>query len=169
MRRTHLRRSCGLLEYLPLLNLPVRVLPFLALVLMLAAPICSPQAAKAPGTSAPSADALQRADAAFKAGYAARQGGNLVEAQADFAEVVRLAPAIPEAHAALGGVLLELNKPAQAVPELEAAFKLKRGDAGIESNLALAYFWSGQPAAAIPHFQAVYSDSLESSSWPVDV
>src|ERR1700722_6248390 len=120
MRRTHLRRSCGLLEYLPLL----------ALVIMLAAPVCSPQTAKAPSSNSPSPESLQRADAAFKAGYAARQAGNLVEAQADFAEVVRLAPAIPEAHAALGDVLLELNKPAQTVPELDDALKLIRGDAG---------------------------------------
>jgi tetratricopeptide (TPR) repeat protein len=133
------------------------------LISLLASPMCWAQ-----GANAPDSDALQRADAAFKAGYAARQAGNLAEAQAQFAEVVRLAPAIPEAHAALGEVLVEVNKPDQAVPELEAAFKLRGDDPGIEGNLALAYFLSNQPAAAVPHFQAVYSRSLEAGNQPVD-
>lgn len=140
-------------------------LPCVLLITALAA-IPSPLATQAAG--APDAEELKRADAAFKDGYAARQAGNLEAARAKFAEVVRLAPAIPEAHAALGEVLIELKRPAEAIPELEAALKLKQGDTGVESNLALAYAWSGQPASAVPHFQAVYSNSLAPGAQPVD-
>src|SRR5208282_5259580 len=108
-------------------------------------------------TPAPAgADAIKRADEAFRAGYAAQQAGNIEEARAQFAEAVRLAPKIAEAHEALGAVLLELDKPSDAVAELEAAFKLKPADPGIESDLAMAYSRAGQPASAVPHFKAVY-------------
>src|ERR1035437_2512145 len=66
------------------------------------------------------ADALKRADAAFRAGYTAQQAGNLELARAHFAEAARLAPRIPEAHEALGAVLIELGKPAQAIQELRS-------------------------------------------------
>src|SRR5579871_4168230 len=75
--------------------------------------------------SAQTPDAAKQADAAFRAGYAARQAGQLNAARADFAKVVRLAPGIPEGHVALGAVLLELGQPAEAIPEFEAAAKLK--------------------------------------------
>ena len=57
--------------------------------------------------SQPDADALKGADAAFHAGYAALQAGNLEEARTQFAEAVRLAPQIPEGHEALGTALFE--------------------------------------------------------------
>jgi len=46
--------------------------------------------AQAPGSQA--AGALKRADAAFRAGYAAQQAGDLESARAHFADAVRLAP-----------------------------------------------------------------------------
>src|SRR5271165_3451217 len=82
---------------------------------------------------------LKRADAAFHAGFAAQQSGNLELARAKYAEVVRMEPQIAEAHEALGAVLLEMNKPSEAVGELEAACRLKPGEPGNEANLALAY------------------------------
>src|SRR5271170_1061538 len=84
-------------------------------------------------------DTLKRADAAFRAGYAALQAGKLEQARVQFAESVRLAPQIPEGHEALGEVLFELDKPAEAASELEIALQLKPGDQGIEANLAQAY------------------------------
>src|SRR4051812_15350592 len=41
-------------------------------------------------------EAIKKADTAFRAGYAAQQAGQLEEARAHFAEVVRLAPQIAE-------------------------------------------------------------------------
>src|ERR1035438_141288 len=113
-------------------------------------------------------DALKRADTAFRAGYAAQQAGNLELARAHFAEATRLAPRIPEAHEALGTVLIELGKPTEAVQELEAALKLKPGDQGIETNLALAQVKADEPAKAIPHFSAAFKTSQQAGQQPVD-
>jgi protein O-GlcNAc transferase len=113
-------------------------------------------------------ESIKRAEAAFRAGMAAQQAGDVEAARVRFAEAVRLAPAIAEGHEALGAVLLELNKPTEAVAELEAAFKLKPDDPGIESDLALAYAKAGQPASAVPHFQGVFALSQQSGRQPVD-
>ena len=83
--------------------------------------------------------ALQQADAAFRAGYAAMQAGNLEDARKSFAEAARLAPQLPEAHVALGAILVQLNQQEAAVPELEQALTLKPGDAAAEANLAAAH------------------------------
>src|SRR5271157_3899895 len=118
--------------------------------------------------NAQKSDAIKKADAAFHAGYAAQQAGQLDRARAKFAEAVRLAPAIAEAHEALGAVLLELDKPAEAVPELEAALRLKPGDPGIETDLAMAYARTGEPAKAIPHFSAAFAVSQQPGQQPAD-
>lgn len=97
---------------------------------------------------------LKQADAAFHAGYAAQQSGNLEGARTKYAEVVRLAPQIAEGHEALGTILVQLNRAVEAIPELEKAISLKPGDAGEEANLALAYARVGNAAKAIPHFEA---------------
>src|ERR1700690_452461 len=123
-------------------------------------------AAQARGQQPP--DSLQRASAAFHAGYAAHQAGNLVQAQAQFAEAARLAPQIPEGHEALGAVLMELGKPAEAIPELESALQLKPGDQEIETNLALAYAKADEPGMAIPHFSAVFEAARKPGQKPVD-
>src|SRR5580658_5344771 len=84
--------------------------------------------AQSPGSLEP--DTLKRADAAFRAGYAALQAAKLDQARVQFAEAVRLAPQIPEGHEALGEVLFELDKPAEAASQLEIALQLKPGDQG---------------------------------------
>jgi tetratricopeptide (TPR) repeat protein len=111
---------------------------------------------------------MQRADAAFRAGLAARQAGNLEASRVQFAEAVRLAPGIAEAHEALGAVLLELGKPADAAAELDAALGLKQGDPAIETDLALAYATAGRPEKAIAHFSAVYALAQTAGQQPVD-
>ena len=122
--------------------------------------------AQVPQTEEP--DALKRADAAFRAGFAANQAGSLEDARAKFAEVVQFAPQIPEGHAALGEVLFELGKPAEAARELQTALELKPGDAGFEANLALAYEKTGEAAKAIPLFKAAYEHSQEPNQPAVD-
>ena len=96
---------------------------------------------------------LKQADAAFRAGFAARQSGNLELARTKFAEVATLEPKIPEGHEALGAVLLEMGKADDAITELETAAKLQPNDSGNQANLALAYAQTSQPAKAIPHFE----------------
>ena len=129
---------------------------------------CCPLSVTAQSPSARKTGQLKRADAAFRAGYDALQSGNLELARAKFAEASHLAPQIPEAHEALGAVLVELGKPTEAVQELEAARKLKPGDQGIETNLALAYAKADLPAKAIPHFSAAFNLSLQPGEPPAD-
>ncbi len=63
-------------------------------------------------------EAVEQASAAFRAGVAAQQAGQLDEARAQFAKAVRLQPKIAEGHEALGAVLLEMGNAAAAVAEL---------------------------------------------------
>jgi protein O-GlcNAc transferase len=143
------------------LRVQIGVLAFLSLIVP-----ARGFAAQAPKPA--NAEAIQRATTAFREGSAAQQAGNYQAARVKFAEAVRLAPAIPEAHEALGAVLLELNQPAEAVSELETALKLKPADPGIETNLALAYASAGKPDKAIPYFQAVYTESQQPGQSPVN-
>jgi Flp pilus assembly protein TadD len=91
---------------------------------------------------------LQRADVAFRAGYAAMQAGKLEEARGQFATAVKLAPKLPEARMALAAILLQLGRPEDAIPELEKALALKPGEPATEENLAMAYEGSAQALAA---------------------
>jgi protein O-GlcNAc transferase len=93
------------------------------------------------------APALQQADAAFRAGYAAMQAGKPEEARRDFAEAVRLAPKLPEARVALGVILAQLGHPEEAIPEFEMALKLKPGDAVALGNLSAAHEGLGRKLA----------------------
>jgi tetratricopeptide (TPR) repeat protein len=119
----------------------------LALVWAVAAAPASPQDVK-PG----SPEAILAANVAFQRGAKASAEGLLDEARAQFAEVVRLAPQIPDGHDALGSVLIALGRPAEAVTELDTAARLKPGDPIIEGDLARAYTAANQPAKAIPLF-----------------
>jgi tetratricopeptide (TPR) repeat protein len=85
------------------------------------------------------ATALQAADAAFHAGYAAAQSNDLPVARRSFEEAVRLAPQVAAGHAALGSVLLALGEPVRAVPELETAHRLDQSDTSTLLNLCVAY------------------------------
>src|SRR6266567_4654013 len=141
---------------------------FRALLLFVAAGVAlpvhsEPQAAKSRGR-----DVAAQADAAFRAGYAAREAGQLEAARAQFAQVVKLAPQIAEGHEALGAVLLEMAKPAEAVPQLEVAARLKPNDIGIETNLALAYSQSGQAGKSLSHYKAVLSLASRPNQPPLE-
>lgn len=101
------------------------------------------------GQATPKASSdLQRADVAFKAGYAAMQAGRLEEARGDFARAVKLAPQLAEGHLALAAILLELQQPEAAIPELEKALKLRPGEKAAQENLALAYESAARNSAA---------------------
>jgi len=95
------------------------------------------------GPDAALATLIRQADTAFRAGYAAMQAGDLEGARTDFALTVKLAPQLPEAHAALGAILMQLGNPQEAIPELEETLELEkaqnRGDESAQANLALAY------------------------------
>ncbi|HEY3988335.1 MAG TPA: tetratricopeptide repeat protein [Acidobacteriaceae bacterium] len=121
----------------------------------------------AQATNAGSAEAnAKQASAAFRAGYAAANAGDLERARHSFAEVVRLEPKIPEGHAALGSVLLNLGRPQEAAAELKRGLALKPHDADMEMNLALAEVREGQSAEALPLLKGL---AAEGNALPPEV
>jgi protein O-GlcNAc transferase len=96
--------------------------------------------------------ALSKADAAYRAGLAALARRNLDEAQADFEEVVRLAPQAEQGHSALGAVLVARGRTTEGIRQLEKALALKSSDSIAQKNLAMAYVHAGSPEKALPLF-----------------
>src|SRR6185437_9900125 len=88
--------------------------------------IGAPAVAQSPSANH-ATSAAKQADAAFHAGYEAANAGDLEKARRSFAEVVRLEPKISEGHAALGSVLLNLGRPAEAAAELKRGLAEARG------------------------------------------
>lgn len=70
---------------------------------------------------------MEKADAAFHAGYAALSNNDLAEARVEFQKVVKLVPQIEEGHSALGAVLLHLSAYPEAMAELKTALRLEPG------------------------------------------
>jgi tetratricopeptide (TPR) repeat protein len=106
-------------------------------------------------------DALKQADAAFHAGLAAAQSGDLAAARDDFQRVVQLAPQIPEGHSALGSVLLQLGQPGPAIPELETALAARPDDRSAQSNLAVACEETHAYEKALSLFKALDGDPAD--------
>jgi protein O-GlcNAc transferase len=96
--------------------------------------------------------ALRRADAAYRAGQAALAQKDLIAAQADFEQVVQLAPQAEQGHSALGAVLVSRGNPKEGIHELEKALAIKATDSTAQMNLAMAYEQIGLPEKAVPLF-----------------
>lgn len=96
--------------------------------------------------------ALIKADAAYRAGQAALSRKDLIAAQADFEQVVRLAPQAEQGHSALGAVLVSRGQMQEGIRELEKALAIKASDSTAQMNLALAFEQSGSPERALPLF-----------------
>lgn len=114
--------------------------------------------------------ALRKADAAYRAGQAALAHRNLDEAQADFEQVVRLAPQAEQGHSALGAVLFARGHTNEAIHELEKTLAMKSSDAIAQKNLAMAYVQAGSAQKALPLFARLEADArLEKRALPPDV
>jgi protein O-GlcNAc transferase len=96
--------------------------------------------------------ALKKADAAYRAGQAALAQRDLSAAQADFEQVVQLAPQAEQGHSALGAVLVSRGHTKEGIRELEKALAIKATDSTAQMNLAMAYAQIGSPEKAIPLF-----------------
>jgi protein O-GlcNAc transferase len=96
--------------------------------------------------------ALKRADAAYRAGQAALAQRDLSAAQADFEQVVQLAPQAEQGHSALGAVLVSRGHAKEGIRELEKALSINATDSTAQMNLAMAYEQIGSPERAIPLF-----------------
>jgi protein O-GlcNAc transferase len=118
-------------------------------VLLLIAYLASPRRNVAQEPS----PALKQADADYRAGVAALARNDLPTALADLQDVVKLAPSIEQGHAALGAVLVRMNRTSEGIEEFEKALDIKATDHDTQLNLALAYQQSGQPAKSLPWFR----------------
>jgi protein O-GlcNAc transferase len=95
---------------------------------------------------------LKTADSAYRAGQAALARKDLRTAQADFEQVVQLAPQAEQGHSALGAVLVSRGYTKEGIRELEKALAIKATDSTAQMNLAMAYQQLGLPEKAIPLF-----------------
>jgi protein O-GlcNAc transferase len=96
--------------------------------------------------------ALKKADAAYRAGQAALAEKDLSAAQADFEEVVRLAPQAEQGHSALGAVLVSRGHLQEGIRELQKALAMSPSDSTAQMNLALGYEQTGSADKALPLF-----------------
>jgi tetratricopeptide (TPR) repeat protein len=105
--------------------------------------------------------ALRKADAAYRAGRAALGQRDLSAAQADFEQVVRLAPQAEQGHSALGTVLVSRGHTQEGIRELEKALAIKASDSTAQMNLALAFAQIGAPEKALPIFSRLEADARQ--------
>jgi protein O-GlcNAc transferase len=104
-------------------------------------------------------DQIQRADAAFHAGYAAAANADLATARTDFELAVKLAPDVEEGHSALGAVLYQLQAYSDAIGELTKAVSMKPEDQAALENLAMSYAKAGDFANALEIFGRLAANS----------
>ena len=97
----------------------------------------------------------EAAGAAFREGSAAFAAGDLKAAQAAFARVVRLAPAVAAGHAALGSVLLAEDDLRGAARELDEAHRLDPQERQATLNLGVVRSRLGEAAAAVTLFRSL--------------
>lgn len=98
---------------------------------------------------------LTQANDAYRAGQTALAHRDLISAQKDFAEVVRLAPQAEQGHSALGAVLVSRGQIREGIGELQRALAMKPDDYTAQLNLALAYVQTGSPQRALPLFSKI--------------
>ena len=87
------------------------------------------------------------------AGLAAHQQGDLGRAMAAYQQILALAPDHGPALNLLGTAVLQLGRPAEALPYLERAARKQRGDPQLLANLAQAYLACARPADALDAFR----------------
>ena len=97
-----------------------------------------------------SIDALKDAIRRLKA-------GELAQADADLAEIVRVRPDLAEAHLNLGWSRLQRRRPAEAIEHLKEGLRLKPAAIGAHNLLGLAFRESGRFAEA----EQAYLDGLK--------
>jgi protein O-GlcNAc transferase len=114
--------------------------------------------------------ALRKADDAYRAGQAALGHRDLDAAQADFEQVVRLAPQAEQGYSALGAVLVSRGRTNEGIRELEKALTLKATDGIAQQNLAMAYVQVGSPEKALPLFAKLEAGTrVQKRALPPDV
>jgi len=88
---------------------------------------------------------------ALEAAFAARQSGNLAEAEAILLQLLSVRPQLTEAQMALGIVLMESGRPTEAVPVLQQIMSREPGCFPAANWLAVILTDLGKPEEALPH------------------
>lgn len=95
---------------------------------------------------------------------AALQQGQWTLAETQGRSAVALAPEHPAAHSLLGLALLQLDRIAEALPELEQAAQRDRQNAALAGNLAEAYARAGRHGEALQAFRRALR--IAPAHWP---
>ncbi len=96
------------------------------------------------------------AAAAFRAGAAAQQRGDLEDAAAAYRRAIEIEPRFAEAHANLGAVLARLGRYDEAVLADKRALEINPRLTAARLNLGIAHYRAGALAAALEALQAVH-------------
>jgi tetratricopeptide (TPR) repeat protein len=96
----------------------------------------------------------RQALARIEAAYLYLKMGELEKALTYSQEAIKLLPQNPAGHNLIGRILLELNRPADAIPELVTATRLAPGNSTFHLQLARAYQKSGETALATKEMAA---------------
>ncbi|HEY4354571.1 MAG TPA: tetratricopeptide repeat protein [Acidobacteriaceae bacterium] len=105
----------------------------------------------------------------FRSGSAAYAAGDLKTARAQFEKLVRIAPRVAAAHAALGAVLLDEGNPKAALTKLQEALHLQPGDVRTTINEGTAYARLKDDAHAVQAFRSLPQDALVQMSADDDI
>ncbi len=117
----------------------------------------------------PSSTSATNADRLFRDASAAYSTGRFAEAEAKFRQLVRAAPDVPVAHAALGAVLLQRGNASAAIVELATAHRMAPADADTTLKLALAQQATGQNVEAVTSFREAVAGKAALSAEQVRV
>lgn len=83
--------------------------------------------------------------------------GNYSDALTCFRKAIALDSNIKKAHDDAGSALLRLDRPAEAIPELQAELKINPGDPDVQYRLAYALMQTSQPDRAVPLLREILS------------
>lgn len=83
--------------------------------------------------------------------------GDYNDALVCFRKAVALDPSIRKAHDDAGSALLRLDRPAEAIPELQAELKVNPSDPDVQYRLAYALIQTSQPDRAVPLLREIVS------------
>lgn len=83
--------------------------------------------------------------------------GEYTKALTCFRKALALDPSIKKAHDDAGSALLRLDRPAEAIPELQAELKMNPDDPDVQYRLAYALLQTSQPDRAVPLLRDIVS------------
>ena len=117
--------------------------------------------ATAPLRAQSNSAAQSREELLAQQGRQSLASGRLDQAEAAFAELVKLEPNLAEIYANLGAVYFQEGKLDEAIDTLRQAMRLKPSLVRVKTLLAICLAESGHSAAALPGLEAGFRSSAE--------